>query len=160
MSSAPLSPCPACARHVRVDSARCPFCAVSLDGSELPVVPDAPSRLGRAALFAFATTVAAVGCNRPAQSGNDSTIVQPYGAPPNPPRPADAGMTPVATPPTQDPGLVVAIYGAPMPPPDASMAPTPPTPPQPHADPAPRPQPHTQGPAATRYGAPPPPDFS
>lgn len=166
MSNAPFAPCPACARHVRVDAAACPFCASDLARAAFDPVPDAGGRrLGRAALFAFATTVAAAGCPSPQRpdTGNNNNIVQPYGAPPNPPpRPGDAGA--VAAPP--DPGLVVAIYGAPMPPPPdaaadaaspdaAADAPAPDVAARPDARP---PRPPRPGPPMVRYGAPPPPD--
>jgi hypothetical protein len=168
MSHAPFAPCPSCSRHVRVDAAACPFCASDLAHAAFDPVPDAGGRrLGRAALFAFATTVAAAGCPSPQRpdTGNNNNIVQPYGAPPTP-RP-DAGAP--------DPGLVVAIYGAPMPPADAATptapdatAPDAATPPpdasapdaaaRPDARP-PRPV-RPPGPPMVRYGAPPPPDPS
>jgi hypothetical protein len=169
MSHAPFAPCPSCARHVRVDAAACPFCATHLADTTFDPVPDQGGRrLGRAALFAFATTVAAAGCPSPQRpdTGTNNNIVQPYGAPPTPPRPNDAGT--VAAPP--DPGLVVAIYGAPMPPPDAATpdatAPTPdataPDAPAPDASrpDARPPRPPRPGPPMVRYGAPPPPDAS
>lgn len=173
MSDAPLAPCPACSRHVRNDAPHCPFCDHDLSGASLTVVPDLGARrLGRAALFAFATSVAAVGCNSPQRTDSGSgsgNIVQPYGAPPDPrpqPQPQpDAGSA-------QDPGLVVAIYGAPVPPPDAATpaedatvdaAPDAAATPdaardasrRADASPPPRPRP---GPPMVRYGAPPRPD--
>jgi len=158
---------------VRVDAAACPFCASDLAHAAFDPVPDAGGRrLGRAALFAFATTVAAAGCPSPQRTdtGNNNNIVQPYGAPPQPPRPNDAGT--VAAPP--DPGLVVAIYGAPMPPPPDAATPTAPDATAPDAaappdasapDAAARPDarpPRVRppGPPMVRYGAPPPPDPS
>jgi hypothetical protein len=80
------------------------------------VAPDlSGQRLKRAALFAFATTMAAVSCNSP-QRPDTGNIVQPYGAPPTPrPPPVDAGV--------QEPVAVVALYGAPMPMLDASPEP-------------------------------------
>jgi len=146
---------------VRVDAAACPFCASDLAHAAFDPVPDAGGRrLGRAALFAFATTVAAAGCPSPQRpdTGNNNNIVQPYGAPPTP-RPNDAGAAP-------DPGLVVAIYGAPMPPADAATpdATAPPDAAAPDAArPAPDarpPRPPRPGPPMVRYGAPPPPDPS
>jgi len=169
MSHAPFAPCPACARHVRVDAAACPFCASDLSGAAFDPVPDAGGRrLGRAALFAFATTVAAAGCPSPQRPDTGTNIVQPYGAPPDPPRPQDAAAS--ASPDASDPGLVVAIYGAPIPPaPDASApdatsdasaadASAPDAAARPDARP-PRP-PRPPGPPMVRYGAPPPPDPS
>ena len=171
MSHAPFAPCPACARHVRVDAAACPFCASDLSGAAFDPVPDAGGRrLGRAALFAFATTVAAAGCPSPQRPDTGTNIVQPYGAPPTPTPPHDAAAS--ASPDASDPGLVVAIYGAPIPPgPDASApspdaaadasapdASAPDAAARPDARP-PRP-PRPPGPPMVRYGAPPPPDPS
>ncbi len=55
-----LTPCPSCARHVRVHEASCPFCQATLPssiaalkGRELP-----RARLSRAALFALGTSAA------------------------------------------------------------------------------------------------------
>lgn len=173
MSIAPLAPCPSCARHVRADSDRCPFCATSFHATTFEVVPEQGSqRLKRAAIFAFATTVASVGCTNPQRPDTGNNIVQPYGAPPDPrPRPQpqpqpepDAGMQtpqpipivppygappdPTPPPPTDagtrnEPPAVAAIYGAPPPiVPDAGT---------------PRRQGGGRSPAP-RYGAPPPPD--
>ena len=55
MSRSHLRPCTACARHVRVTEAACPFCGASVDASlaasPAPLPPAA--RLSRAALFAL-----------------------------------------------------------------------------------------------------------
>lgn len=45
-----LSPCPSCKRHVAIDAASCPFCAIALAPAS-PAVD--PGRLSRAAVFAF-----------------------------------------------------------------------------------------------------------
>lgn len=57
-----LAPCPACARHVRIVEARCPFCAASIEGMPVPARARPTTRLGRAALFAFGTAALAPGC--------------------------------------------------------------------------------------------------
>lgn len=84
-----LAPCPSCSRHVRASSGRCPFCGAALPDDLAARVAPAPSqRLSRAALAVFGAALAAGACNRPGRDGTDtSTIVQPYGAPPNPSRP-------------------------------------------------------------------------
>lgn len=158
-----LHPCPSCARHVRQTEARCPFCDAVQPTHEESVVTTS-ARLGRAAIFAFrATTAAAVlaGCGPTAEPPQGSTIVQPYGAPPNPP------PTPVPVPPPtsntnqppspDEPGQVVALYGGPVLPPPSSTTPTPPpssSAPHHPAPPAPSAPPGPGAPAAA-YGGPP-----
>lgn len=54
-----LTPCPACARHVRISEAECPFCSAALDLSATPS-PALPSRrVSRAAILAFGAALAA-----------------------------------------------------------------------------------------------------
>ena len=60
---APLVPCLACHRHVRVDSVACPFCGKTLENAESRVVPAATRRLDRLAFFTFATTFAVAACS-------------------------------------------------------------------------------------------------
>lgn len=87
-------------------------------------------RMSRAALIlAGATAVAA--CGKSAPNGPDTTIVQPYGAPPIPhdadTTPADAGAT-TAPPPVDagaTPTAIAAPYGAPPIPRDAGVTPLP-----------------------------------
>jgi hypothetical protein len=52
---ATFEPCPGCQRHVKIDEARCPFCAMELSEpfSRLKARVMPRTRLGRAALFAF-----------------------------------------------------------------------------------------------------------
>jgi hypothetical protein len=59
-----LLPCTQCSRHVRKTEEACPFCGAPLGASfaATPARPAAPSGLGRAALFAFAST-AVVACS-------------------------------------------------------------------------------------------------
>lgn len=159
MSHTPLSPCPGCHRHVRTDAPHCPFCSATLDATSLPVTPDAGgARLTRAALFAFATSVAACSTTR-APAPADNTQVQPAPAPAPAPAPTE-------------PGTVAAIYGAPAPmmEPDAGAPPAVDagTPAAPDAGPPtvadagrpvrPRPPRPNPGMPMVRYGAPPPPD--
>jgi hypothetical protein len=87
MSKAHLAGCPACARHVRVDEASCPFCGTSLpEAFHVRPVPRAPpGRLSRAALYALGaagTVSASIAC------GSTPTPSPPYGAPP----PFDSGI--------------------------------------------------------------------
>ena len=59
----PLVPCAGCGRHVRASESQCPFCGVTLE-SDLAAraVPSTTARLGRGAMFVFATTVAIGAC--------------------------------------------------------------------------------------------------
>ncbi len=120
----PLFPCPSCMRHVRVGAAACPFCDGPLPLRPEGLVPGAgTASLSRAALFAFATTVAA--CSSPqtsetttatssTQQATEQQAAQSGGAvvespPASPPEATpDASMGP-------GPGAVVALYGAPAP---------------------------------------------
>jgi hypothetical protein len=54
-----LTPCPGCDRHIRVSTDRCPFCGDEVDLSHVPPPRLPQTRLNRAALFAFGTTMAA-----------------------------------------------------------------------------------------------------
>lgn len=153
MSTASLSPCPACQRHVRVDAPNCPFCASDLSSATLPVVPDAGgARLTRAALFAFATTVAACSTS---QTPPQPQPVQPQPAQPQPAQPAAAPEQPT------EPTTVAAIYGAPAPPPaDAGAVADAGATPQDAGNPTrpTRPNRPGNGSPMMRYGAPPVPD--
>jgi DNA-directed RNA polymerase subunit RPC12/RpoP len=75
-----LVPCASCGRHVRVDATACPFCASKL----LVQAPRAPRFLrnaGRAAIFYLGASMAGCGSD-PIEP--EETIMQPYGAPPEP----------------------------------------------------------------------------
>lgn len=94
-----LVACARCQRHVRTSETLCPFCGdalpMSLRGSAAPRVP--AGRLGRAAIFAFGTALAAAtGCGEShtedAGPGVDAGAM------------ADAGF---------DSGAIVAAYGTP-----------------------------------------------
>lgn len=85
-----LVSCEGCQRHVRATESACPFC-----GSTIDAPPEAPrtrsvKRLGRAALFAFGTSLALVGCD------DDPNPVPAYGTPAVDagPGPDDAGGGP------------------------------------------------------------------
>jgi hypothetical protein len=86
-----LLACPSCARHVRVDEARCPFCGVacteSFASNPAPVAP--PLGLSRAELFRFnpraapslvagAAIAMAIGCSNGAGEGHIS-VTPAYG---------------------------------------------------------------------------------
>lgn len=103
--------CPGCARHVRADEARCPFCAVALDAQPRAHVHEAPSHRARAALIAGALTLAA--CNSGPSNSYDPSTAGAYGGPPSSgsteaPASSDAAASEEASAPT-----VIAIYGAP-----------------------------------------------
>ena len=114
----PLFPCPSCSRHVRLGTAACPFCAHALPASPEHLVPGASaSGMTRAALFAFATTVAACSSPQPAQPTTPAAVETPAPAP----APSEDASTPpggnvVTSPPavnTNEPPMMVAMYGAP-----------------------------------------------
>ncbi|MGZ3423644.1 MAG: hypothetical protein ACXVEF_29720 [Polyangiales bacterium] len=86
-----LGPCSSCRRHVRTDERVCPFCGSAVAG--LAVKSGVTQRMSRAAIVALGTiAVAATGCPKE-NGGGSETIVQPYGAPPQP-QPPDAGPAP------------------------------------------------------------------
>src|SRR6185295_11613580 len=61
-----LSPCPSCARHVRVSETLCPFCATAMpDPATLPERKLPGRRLARAAIYAagVASIAAASACS-------------------------------------------------------------------------------------------------
>lgn len=103
-SRAHLRPCPACARHVRVSEASCPFCGDALPASfRESAAPRGPTtRLTRAALFAFGTGGMALtpACSSSSSGSNPPPIVDAaYGGPP-----VDGG--------NEDAGPI-ALYGGP-----------------------------------------------
>lgn len=102
--------CPGCARHVRADEARCPFCALALDAQPRTHVHEAPSHRARVALIAGALTLAA--CNSATSNSYDPSTAGAYGGPPSSgstqPSERDAAAEEEASAPT-----VIAIYGAP-----------------------------------------------
>ncbi len=58
-----LTPCSACARHVRAEETRCPFCGVQRVRTTFRAHAVSPeSRLGRSALFTFGAAVTLAGC--------------------------------------------------------------------------------------------------
>ena len=89
-----LTLCSHCSRHVRADASRCPFCDATVTAPELR---ELPAGLSRRALVALGATLALADC-RSSTRGDDTSIVQPYGAPI------------IRTP---DVPLIVAPYGAP-----------------------------------------------
>lgn len=100
-----LSACPSCERHVRVSESACPFCRAPLDDAfrARPALRRPARRLGRAALFTFATTTAIAGG---VGACADEMTQDIYGGPP-----PDGG----------DDGQSQAVYGGPA----LDAAPTP-----------------------------------
>lgn len=84
-----LLPCDGCGRHVRADSPRCPFCDRAVV-TDLVAAVEVPRGASRAALLALGATLTLGACRTPVRGGDDTSIVQPYGAPPRPPRDAPA----------------------------------------------------------------------
>ncbi len=103
-----LTLCEGCARHVKSDAARCPFCDAEVIAPELR---ELPSGLSRRALMALGASFVVEACRSSGRS-DDSSIVQPYGAPiqrfPDVQRVATD-----ATSATPEVPLIVAPYGAP-----------------------------------------------
>lgn len=105
-------------RHVRLGGATCPFCACELSANPEGIVPAAPSgALSRAALFVFATTVAACSSSQPATT---QTAPAPDPAPvvvaaqdASSSTPSSGGSV-VETPADPGPGAIAAMYGAPV----------------------------------------------
>ncbi len=149
-----LVPCPGCARHVRVGESACPFCSAGLSSAMADaVIPAAPARMKRAALFAFAATISVAGCGDSTPSGYDSGVVADAGGATDSGRPATDSGAPATDSgrPATDAGTAVAdsgggpsdaggiapLYGAPA---DDAGPPV------------------DSGGGGLRYGAPPPPD--
>lgn len=86
--------CGGCARHVRVDDRRCPFCGAEVRVAEVSSI-ELPRGAPRAAIMAVSATLALGACqgrgNSQAhdperrQTESHPLIVAPYGAPPPPP---------------------------------------------------------------------------
>ncbi len=122
-----LSPCDSCDRHVRCGDDTCPFCGASITARR--PVEQPPGRLGRAALFAFGTAVAATvtlsGCNcgtshTPSDGGSpdDAEVTSDAGTDAGQPDASgfDAGFDagPIAPPygtPPEDAGGTGLLYG-------------------------------------------------
>jgi hypothetical protein len=116
---------------VRASEHQCPFCATALEPAELAtkVVPAANQRMGRNAMFVFATTLALGACASPTNPGDGGSdaradVVQSETGPqddggPMPlyggPVPSDSG--PEAGPSPADAGDAggMALYGGPTP---------------------------------------------
>lgn len=139
----PMSPCPACTRHIRVTEGACPFCGASLPAEFAgQIAPDTTRRLGRAAAYTFGAVLAVTGCGAstspapppPTDTGvtldngavTDTGTLTDQGTPPTDTVIEDrGGLAPPYGIPPKDAGLVddtggpVAEYGAPPPPRDA-----------------------------------------
>ena len=115
MNNVHLSSCPACARHVRVSEAACPFCGGALsDAFRARPAPRSPTaRLSRSALYALGmgTVTLAAACSSSSSPGGTGDAEAPVADAGNGEAgvatPADAGEAPY------DAGGVVAAYGAP-----------------------------------------------
>jgi hypothetical protein len=100
-----LAACSSCARHIRVDEERCPFCGVTCpDAFASSRTPEPPPRgLSRAELSGYARTAARVAatvgsgaaiaialscCDHPRSDDNEVAV---YGGPPPDAAPRDAG---------------------------------------------------------------------
>ncbi|MFO0630233.1 MAG: hypothetical protein U0325_32050 [Polyangiales bacterium] len=103
----PYEPCDACARHVRDDAPRCPFCDAPIAGPQRRETSVAPERLLRRAILALEAVLAAAGC-RSTSPEVDTSRVEPSGAPITTP-PPDV----VVPPPRETETAIVAPYGAP-----------------------------------------------
>ncbi len=152
----PLRPCLACSRHVRASERACPFCGAALpERVERALV--ARGRLGRAAIFAFRassalalSTLTACGDDAPPgappiTAPPEETIMQPYGAPPEP-RPEPTPLEPVP-----EPTLAPPVE----PTPEVAPTPEPPAHSRPHSHAQPTTTEHTPGGPASGYGGPP-----
>ena len=83
--TAPLVPCESCARHLRADEPRCPFCDAPHTPRALAYAPlPRVSRAALAALGAVLTVVPAVAVltSNEAQAQRGVTVVPAYGVPP------------------------------------------------------------------------------
>lgn len=120
-----LVPCPGCERHVRLSDPNCPFCGRELDGNALGAVYAArrgavPRGLKRAALVALGASVAAACGGRTDGTGQDTQPVASTGLTSEE---SSGSSSAFLSPPSSgtdtrpDDGSLVAIYGAPVPPP-------------------------------------------
>jgi len=122
-----LVPCSGCGRHVRVSESDCPFCGQSIsDDSKAKAIPSAAQRMGRNAMFVFATTLALGACAPAQQPAADASpdsspdtggIIAMYGAPAPDAQGNDAASTPDADSASDagDAGGIIALYGGPAP---------------------------------------------
>ncbi len=90
-----LVPCAACGRHVRRVESVCPFCGDTTLAASATTIPDAPARLSRAGVLAFAAVIGAAACSSPQPAPVAPAPAQPEPPPPAPPPPVpevvDAG---------------------------------------------------------------------
>ena len=113
-----LVPCPSCARHVRASERACPFCRSVLPSTlASKAIPGATQRLGRAAAFTFAATLAATGCSDDPAPPADAAALDTGSATdtgPSTDRGTDTGSATDTGFPTDD-GGVAPLYGLPAP---------------------------------------------
>ncbi|MFO0626208.1 MAG: hypothetical protein U0325_11380 [Polyangiales bacterium] len=112
-----LTPCVACARHVRVVERVCPFCGAAVTATASREVPT-PRGVSRAAML-LGASLSLAACPR-----REQQIAAVYGAPPTPAASRDAAAPPsdaarrnpnAPARPPQDPGSTAEVYGAPPP---------------------------------------------
>src|SRR5437868_9608391 len=97
MTSSALHPCASCARHVRADETRCPFCGGEPGPMEVREAARWTGRVTRAAIVLLGASAAGAACS--------STSTTPlYGAPVTDAGPGDGAG---------DDGSAVALYGLP-----------------------------------------------
>lgn len=94
----PLSVCGRCARHVKVNEARCPFCGAGREAVAALATTPMPRGMSRALLVALGASVSLPACRtrtegaahpvsvEPARVDPHPTIAAPYGVPPDPNR--------------------------------------------------------------------------
>ncbi len=108
-----LVPCAACARHVKADESRCPFCDAALTAPTaraMTALPRSRAALMFGAVFGAASLAGAigVGCNA-------SPPAPAYGGPPPPPDMHSLTVTPVTAGDAGPAPFAVSAYGAPAP---------------------------------------------
>lgn len=99
----PLMTCEACSRHVRVTESRCPFCGAPREPEGPSSLPPLARPMSRAVIAALGASLSLAACRartsgaaetvsvEPPREPPHTTIVAPYGAPPDPtPRPREA----------------------------------------------------------------------
>jgi len=107
-----LAPCPSCSRHVRTSETSCPFCKTVLAAGALSAsaIPGTPTRLSRAAAFAFTASLTVAGCTAGSSLGLDGGTDD--ASTPDGGTKTDSGKNDAAPPPP-DEGGIAPPYGAP-----------------------------------------------
>ncbi len=109
-----LTPCSACARHVRVSEAACPFCGAALPRDRAPrPAPIVTGRLGRAAAFFFGATVTLAACAGDVTEPQSSSGMEDGGPDDDGGTNAHYGLPPEPDASVSDDGGDVPLYGGP-----------------------------------------------